>query len=251
MAKKSLYIPDDIDRDIIAAGEGESYSGRVAYLLTIASKAMQAELPGLHVGEWCAIADALNGHWPSYEQGVPAVLGSAWHSVFDSAPELDAKWKVDCAVLARRLLDMPLTAQAGVYEIARAFWRRGAEVAEDAANYAVVFERLGAPILPVVAAAWRSPVFADCPSRKSITVSASCGATRLNLGEIAFSRASGELYFSPNNVHTGGADAAAAVSGWIAEHRAELLGRLRAMYDPTMLADTTIIAAIDAVTAAG
>lgn len=145
MPKKSLYIPDDIDANIIAASESESYSARVAYMCGVAHKVALEAAPALSVGEWCSIADALNGHYPSYEQGVNAVLGSAWHSVFDSAPECDEKWGVDCASLARRLLDLPLAAQAGVYEIARAFWRRGDEGSEGA-TYADVFTALGAKV---------------------------------------------------------------------------------------------------------
>lgn len=145
MPKKSIYVPDDVDEAIIAASDAESYSGRVAYLATIAVTTAIEAAPALKVGEWCAIADALNGHLPMYEQGAGNVLRSAWHSVFDSGSECDEKWGVDCAELARRLSALPLAAQAGVFEIGRAFWRRGDEVSNHP-NYTEAFKALGAKV---------------------------------------------------------------------------------------------------------
>lgn len=145
MPKKSLYIPDDIDTAVIAASDAESYSGRVSYLCGIAVQVAVDAAPALSVGQWCAIADALNGYLPSYEQGPAQVLRGCWFNVYDSAPELDAKWRVDCAALARQLGDLPLAAQAGVYEIARAFWRRG-DVVSGTGSYSDAFLALGGKV---------------------------------------------------------------------------------------------------------
>lgn len=81
--------------------------------------------------EWLALASALNGHYPAYEQGPRAVFGSAWHSLYDSASEADAQFGVDCKSLAHRLQAMPLAAQAGVFEVVKRFWSRAVGEPQD------------------------------------------------------------------------------------------------------------------------
>lgn len=144
MPKKSLYIPDTIDQ-IVSSGEADSYSGRVSYLVTLARDLAFAEVPALTVGEWCAIADANNGTLHTYEHGPATVFRGAWHSVYDSAPECDEKWGVNCEALAKRLAALPLAAQAAVFEIARSFWARG-DVVSAAGSYRDAFIALGAKI---------------------------------------------------------------------------------------------------------
>lgn len=146
MPKKSLYIPDGVDRDVIAAAPAESYSGRVAYLCALGHRLALDSAPALTLGEWCAVADALNGYWLDYEAGVEAVASGVRHELFDAAPELDERWQVDCTALSRRLAEMPLGAQAAVLEIGRAYWRRP-EVRDGDQDHEAVFRALGAPIV--------------------------------------------------------------------------------------------------------
>ena len=141
----SYYLPAPV-ASILAIGEVDSASGRISHMITLAEMLVNEAVPTLSVGEWTAIADALNGHWPSYEQGPKAVFGSAWHSVHGSAPELDAKYEISCRALAHKLMAMPLAQQAAVFEIcAKRFWTR-TEVLNDSGNHADVFRALGAKI---------------------------------------------------------------------------------------------------------
>ena len=117
MPKKSLYIPDAIDA-IIDAGEGESYSGRVSYLIALANKLASDSGPKLAPSEWTAVSIAVAGYVPNYESGVEAVLRGAWHAVFDHA--LSAK---KFPGLARKLSGMTLGQQAEVFEQARVMAR--------------------------------------------------------------------------------------------------------------------------------
>ena len=146
MPEKSLYIPNDVDRSIIAAAPAESYSGRVVYLCTLGHRLALEAAPALSLGEWCAAADALNGYWLDYEAGVEAVASGVRHELFDAASDLDERWQVDCTALARRLAEMPLGSQAAVLEIVRAYWRRP-EI-RNGQDYEAAFRALGAPIKP-------------------------------------------------------------------------------------------------------
>lgn len=120
MPKKSLYIPDDIDRDIIAAGVGESYSGRVSFLLTAAREMASAAVPDdIRCAELGALADALTGHVPQYDQGLHQVLRGAWFRLYQAPPALAQKWEVDTRDLASRLESTSLPVQIGLYETAR------------------------------------------------------------------------------------------------------------------------------------
>lgn len=121
--KRSTYYPPSVAA-IISASEGDAFSPRVAHLITLADALVMPEVPALALSEWLALASALNGHYPAYEQGPRAVFGSAWHSLYDSAPEADAQYCVDCKALAHRLQAMPLASQAGVFEVIKRFWSR-------------------------------------------------------------------------------------------------------------------------------
>ena len=118
MPKKSLYIPDEIDA-LIGAQEGESYSGRVSYLVALAHKLASESGARLSAAEWSVVAEAIADYAPNYEAGVEAVLRGAWHAVFDHA--LRAKKSPN---LARKLSDMPLAQQAEAFEVARAMARK-------------------------------------------------------------------------------------------------------------------------------
>lgn len=141
----SYYMPASV-ASILAIGETDSASGRISHMITLAESLINEAVPTLSVGEWTAISDALNGHWQSYEQGPKAVFGSAWHSVHDSAPELDAKYEISCRELAHKLMAMPLAEQAAVFEIcAKRFWSRP-DVLNASGSYAEAFKSLGAKL---------------------------------------------------------------------------------------------------------
>lgn len=140
--KRSTYYPP-IVAAIIAASEGDAFSPRVAHLITLADALVMPEVPALALHEWLALASALNGHYPAYEQGPRSVFGSAWHSLYDSATECDAQFGVDCKALAHRLQAMPLASQAGVFEVIKRFWAR---VVDDPQDNAAALRAVGAKI---------------------------------------------------------------------------------------------------------
>lgn len=146
MAKRSVYFSQPTEDLInISADSPESYSGRVAFLIEAGVKAAIESAPELTVGEWCAIAEAMNGHWPSYEIGTEQVVRGTWHSVYDCAPDCDEKWGISCEALAKHLSGLPFAAQVGAYEIGRAFWKRP-EVLNTSNGYTEAFQRLGAKV---------------------------------------------------------------------------------------------------------
>ena len=114
MPKKSLYISDDIDA-LIGAFDGESYSGRLSYLVALGALLVESEEITLPPAQLRLVADALATYEPPYAQGAEAVLRGAWHAVFDSAA---ATRKYPD--LARQLAALPLGQQAAIYERARA-----------------------------------------------------------------------------------------------------------------------------------
>lgn len=141
----SYYMPSSV-ASILAIGEVDSASGRISHMITLAEMLINEAIPPLSVGEWTAVADALNGHWPSYEQGPAMVFGGAWLSVHDSAPELDPKYDISCRALAHKLMAMPLAQQAAVFEIcAKRFWSRP-DVLNASGSYADAFRALGAKL---------------------------------------------------------------------------------------------------------
>jgi hypothetical protein len=124
MPKKSLYIPDAIDA-IIDASEGESYSGRVGYLVALADRVALDAMPAFTFGEWVAIVTAVRDCRPNYERGPEAVLHDAWNGVLDSVDHSVGGWTIDEAALVKRLKTLPLAAQAAAFEVGRDFWARG------------------------------------------------------------------------------------------------------------------------------
>lgn len=113
MPRKSLYLPDAVDALIDA--RGESYSGRVAFLLTLAQLLQAQPRPALSGAEMRVVAQAVAGYVPAYDRGPEAVLRGAWHAVFDRTAD-----GVDTAALAKRLAALPLAEQAWLFEQARA-----------------------------------------------------------------------------------------------------------------------------------
>lgn len=141
--KRSTYFPDVIEA-IISATEADNFSQRASHLIALADALVMPEVPALALAEWLALASALNGHSPAYDKGPRAVFGSAWHSVYDSAPEADAMYGADCRALAHRLQAMPLAAQAAVFEVIKRFWVR---VGDDPKGNEAALRAVGAKII--------------------------------------------------------------------------------------------------------
>lgn len=146
MAKRSIHVPDSIE-SIIAIGEGsaESYSGRVAYLISLADTLAREQMPELTAREWGVVVDANMSTLHQYGMGIDSVLSGLWHNLFDFAPDGDDKWGVDCVSLARRMQAMPLGGQAAVFEVIKQFWARSDDV-NNAGSYADAFRLIGARV---------------------------------------------------------------------------------------------------------
>lgn len=140
--KRSTYFPAVIET-IISATEADNFSQRASHLIALADALVMPEVPSLALVEWLALASALNGHYPAYEQGPRSVFGSAWHSVYDSAPDADSQFGVDCKALAHRLQSLPLAAQAGVFEVIKRFLPR---VGDDPQDNEAALRAVGAKI---------------------------------------------------------------------------------------------------------
>lgn len=113
MPRKSLYLPDAVDALVDA--RGDSYSGRVAFLVTLAHELQAPPRPALSGPEMRVITQAVAGYVPAYDRGPAAVLRGAWHAVFDRAAD-----GVDTAALAKKLAALPMPEQAWIFERARA-----------------------------------------------------------------------------------------------------------------------------------
>lgn len=113
MARKTLYIPETVEA-VIDATEGESYSGRVSFLVLLSAELMTPPEPALTPAELRVVTQAVRDYVPAYDRGPEAVLRGAWHAVFDQA-----KSRIDTAALAKRLGALPLAAQAWIFEAAR------------------------------------------------------------------------------------------------------------------------------------
>ena len=112
----SYYLPASV-AEILSIGDDDSSSGRISHMVVLAHMLINESVPTIVLGEWRAIADAIKGHLPSYEQGPKSVFGGAWHIVHDSWDKLDEKWGVDCKAVAHKLMAMPISQQAAVFEI--------------------------------------------------------------------------------------------------------------------------------------
>lgn len=131
MPKKSLYIPDAIDR-IIDVRPGESYSGRVGYLIALADQIMVDAVPELTNGEWVAVFQAVRQSDPVYERGPEAILRDVWNGIPDAVDHSAGRTTIDEASLMKRLKALPLASQAAAFEVARNFWNSGTDAGTPA-----------------------------------------------------------------------------------------------------------------------
>lgn len=140
--KRELYFSNEFNQLMnVEIGNDEAFSQRVGFLASAAIAVSKQYCPHLAIGEWCAIAEALNGYFVDYQFEVASIFRHAWGNVSEGAQELDRKWSVDCSSLANRLDDLPLVEQFAVFEIAKKFWDEG----HKDATYIQIFTKLGAP----------------------------------------------------------------------------------------------------------
>lgn len=140
--KRELFCSNEIEKIINVDLDGdEAFAERITFLASAAVAVAKQSCPSLLIGEWCTVAEALNGHYVGYEATVESILDSVWASVCDSAPECDDKWSVSCEALANRLVKMQFSEQLAVFEVARKFWTT--QHTDD--TFAQIFTKLGAP----------------------------------------------------------------------------------------------------------
>lgn len=147
MPKKATYYSDAAMAAIAPDDRSaESFSGRVGFLVTVAGAIANEECPPLTRNEWLALADANNGTVLDYSIGFEHPISGITLNLYDSAPELDEKWGVDCTGLARRIRSMPLHEQFAVFEVVRRFWRTSSD---GVADWDEFLQRAGANVEPV------------------------------------------------------------------------------------------------------
>ncbi|MDY0036710.1 MAG: hypothetical protein RBS05_12445 [Zoogloea oleivorans] len=126
--KKTIYFSDEALAAVAPDERGiEGLSGRVGFLLTVASAIEKEACPALLKNEWLALADANNGTAVEYSFGFEHPITGVTLNLADAAPDLDEKWQVSCVDLARRIRAMPLAQQFAVFEVVRRFWRTPSE----------------------------------------------------------------------------------------------------------------------------
>lgn len=145
MPKRATYYSDAVIKAIDHQESTESFSGRVGFLALSAVLSASEYCPALTSNEWCALADANNGTAHSYDVGPEAVVSGMLHNLFDSSPECDEKWRVNCTDLAKKISGMPFTSRFAAFEVVRRFWVHG-DVVSSSQNYAEAFRKLGASV---------------------------------------------------------------------------------------------------------
>lgn len=144
--KKATYFSDAAMAAIAPDERGlESFSGRVGFLITAGVAAASEACPALTRNEWLALADANNGTVLDYSIGYEHPISGVTLNLYDSAPELDEKWGISCADLARRIRGMPLVEQLAIFEVVRRFWRTEAEGVVGRDDF---LQRAGANVAP-------------------------------------------------------------------------------------------------------
>lgn len=140
-SKRTTYFADEIDEIVDVGPDGmESYSGRVGFLIAAAAKMAEEACPMLPVNVWCALADANNGTWHTYESGPAWVISGLTANLYDSD---SSQFDVDNRAWALRIRDFPFAQQFAIFEVVRRFWTtKGSE----SSDYTEQFRRLGAKV---------------------------------------------------------------------------------------------------------
>lgn len=131
----SIYVGEPLAA--LLAGH-ENRSGRINNVAERYAAILQAELKRIDFtrGEWCAIFDAENGCGIGEASGDQMTWQFAWANMEDS-PEMDEKWDIDHADLARRMRALSPAAKAAVYEAAIRFWQNTSLPTDEALGIAV------------------------------------------------------------------------------------------------------------------
>lgn len=125
MAQKfSIYAGPPIAAALAATKDNEADGNRSGRLNTVAERYLgivQDELRRIELtaAEWCCIMDVLNGTWLLGDHMV-ASIGAE----IADAPEMDEKWEVNTATLARKVSGLTWAAKAAIIEAAERFWAR-------------------------------------------------------------------------------------------------------------------------------
>lgn len=117
--KLSIYAGPPIQA--LLAGFEDNRSGRLNTVAERYTAIMAAHTPALTELEWCAVCDALNGHYMDAGDGLLGVR-YAWASVAD-CEGLGEKWGIDQAALVERLRALDVAGSVALAEVVQRFWR--------------------------------------------------------------------------------------------------------------------------------
>ena len=143
MPKRSIYFADEIESviNINPDQTPESFSGRVGFLIQSAALTASEQCPALPVNVWCALADANNGTWHTYEHGAPAVVSGMSLNLLDA----DCQFDIDPQEWGLKIRKMSFAEQFAIFEVVRRFWL-DKEIFESCKDYAEVFRKLGGKV---------------------------------------------------------------------------------------------------------
>ncbi len=134
--KISIYAGPPIQS--VMVGYEDNRSGRLNTVAERYQAIVAAHTPTMSEAEWCAVCDALNGHYVEAGDGLTGIR-YAWACVED-CDGLGDKWGIDQAALVARLRAMPLADLVAMAEVVQRFWQRTDLPAREA------LERAGARI---------------------------------------------------------------------------------------------------------
>lgn len=147
--RTTIHTPPQVQRIIAGADEDMSQNARICGLLigyrdvsqaagvstsleecskivsalTRYRRILKQEMPALSEGEWCFLADVLNGTWLVTEVGSPADPALyLWAEASDAGADTAAKWGIDQANLVRKLREMSYAQSCGVVDVLTRFW---------------------------------------------------------------------------------------------------------------------------------
>lgn len=125
----TLYVRPE-DRALYGLSEDAewSLSRRLRFMARVYGRVVREAAPALSLDEWEHVLAAANGAPFDVigEDAAPeAILSHLWLSVMDTPANVlpDASGRLDPVQFALRLRRLPLAAQAGIFEVALAFWR--------------------------------------------------------------------------------------------------------------------------------
>lgn len=122
MPKRLTLHLSDPAMAVIGDAPDPSMSGRVNSILIRYGAITSRDCPPLTGGEWCFLADILNGTWLQAEAGGNDPARYLWAEAADAESAYAEKWGIDQAALVDRLRALPYAGACAIVEVVTRFW---------------------------------------------------------------------------------------------------------------------------------